>query len=155
LRVATGINPIVIGKGKGAWRILEILSLGSLVLWMIEVVLHALRSPHDLFPQPLNLTFMTAGSVKIVGLMLVSIGLITFVLAFLGFGKSWRIGIDRQRPGTLVTGGIFSLSRNPVYLAFDLMFVGMFLINGTWFFMIFALLATVRVIFKSCEKKNS
>lgn len=154
LRVTTGINPIVIGRGTGPWRILETLSLGSLGLWMIEIVLHALHSPHDLFPQPLNVRFMSADPVKIAGLVLVSIGLITFVLAFFGFGKSWRIGIDRQRPGTLVTGGIFSITRNPIYLAFDLIFLGMFLINGTWFFMIFALLAAVACHFQILREEE-
>ena len=154
LRVTTGINPIVIGRGKGPWRILEILSLGSLVLWMTEVVLHALHSPHELFSQPLNVNFMSEGPVKIAGLVLVGIGLITFLLAFLGFGKSWRIGIDRQKPGTLVTGGIFSITRNPIYLAFDLIFVGIFLINGTWFFMVFGLLAIVACHFQILREEE-
>ena len=120
LRVVTGINPIVIGRGKGAWRIVEILSLGSLVLWITEVTLHALHSGTTLFPQKVNVALLSATAVKIVGLALVSLGLITFILAFLSFGNSWRIGIDRQKPGTLVTKGIFSITRNPIYLAFDL-----------------------------------
>ena len=154
LRVATGINPIVIGRGKGAWRILEIFSLGSLVLWMIEVVLHAFHSPYDIFPQPANVAFINSEPVRIAGLALVSFGLITFILAFLSFGNSWRIGIDRQKPGTLVTGGIFSITRNPIYLAFDLMFVGMFLMNVTWFFMIFALLAAVACHFQILREEE-
>jgi protein-S-isoprenylcysteine O-methyltransferase Ste14 len=141
LRVVTGINPIVIGRGKGAWRILEILSLGSLVLWITEVLLHALHSGYDIFPQNVNVALLSATAVKIVGLALVSLGLNTFILAFLSFGNSWRIGIDRQKPGTLVTKGIFSITRNPIYLAFDLLSFGMFLMNGTWFFLIFASLA--------------
>jgi protein-S-isoprenylcysteine O-methyltransferase Ste14 len=56
--------------------------------------------------------------------------LITFILAFLIFGNSWRIeSIDRnQDPGN---EGIFSITRNPIYLAFDLLSFGMFLMNGT------------------------
>lgn len=141
LRFATGINPIVVGKGKGAWRIVEVVSFGSLVLWMIEIVLHALHSRYDLFPQPLKVAFMNTGPVKSFGVVLGGLGLMTFILAFLSFGNSWRIGIDRQRPGTLVTKGIFGITRNPIYLAFNLLAAGIFLINGTWFFMIFALLA--------------
>jgi protein-S-isoprenylcysteine O-methyltransferase Ste14 len=154
LRVTTGINPIVIGRGKGPWRIVEILSLCSVVLWMVEVVLHALHSPYDIFPQPLNVPFMNTESVKIAGVVLVSFGLITFILAFLSFGNSWRIGIDRQKPGTLVTEGIFSITRNPIYLAFDLLFVGMFLINGTWFSMVFALLAAVACHFQILREEE-
>jgi protein-S-isoprenylcysteine O-methyltransferase Ste14 len=154
LRFTTGINPIVIGRGKGPWRIVEILSLGSLGLWMTEVLFHALQSQYDIFPQTINVAFMRTGPARIVGLVLASVGLVTFILAFLSFGNSWRIGIDRKRPGTLVTGGIFSITRNPIYLAFDLMFVGIFLINGTWFFLIFALLAVVGCHFQILREEE-
>jgi protein-S-isoprenylcysteine O-methyltransferase Ste14 len=154
LRVATGINPIVVGRGKGAWRIVEILSLGSLVLWITEVTLHAFHSGYDLFPQNVNVALLSARAVKIAGLTLVSLGLITFILAFLSFGNSWRIGIDRKKPGTLVTKGIFGITRNPIYLAFDLLSFGMFLINGTWFFLIFALLAAVACHFQILREEE-
>jgi len=154
LRAVTGINPIVIGRGKGAWRIVEILSLGSLLLWITEATLHALHSGYDIFPQKVNVAFLNAAAVKIVGLALVSLGLITFILAFLSFGNSWRIGIDRQKPGTLVTKGIFSISRNPIYLAFDLLSFGMFLMNGTWFFLIFASLAALACHFQILREEE-
>jgi protein-S-isoprenylcysteine O-methyltransferase Ste14 len=51
-------------------------------------------------------------------------------------GASWRIGIDRQQPGQLVTSGLFAWSRNPIYLAFDLLVVGAFLIHGRSLFLI-------------------
>jgi protein-S-isoprenylcysteine O-methyltransferase Ste14 len=154
LRAVTGINPIVIGRGKGAWRIVEILSLGSLLLWITELTLHALHSGYDIFPQKVNVAFLNAAAVKIVGLALVSLGLITFILAFLSFGNSWRIGIDRQKPGTLVTKGIFSITRNPIYLAFDLLSFGMFLMNGTWFFLIFASLAALACHFQILREEE-
>ena len=154
LRFTTGINPIVSGRGKGPWRVVEILSLCSVVLWMTELVLHALHSPYDIFPQAVNVAFLRTGPVRIVGLVLVIFGLVTFILAFFSFGSSWRIGIDRQTPGTLVTEGIFSITRNPIYLAFDLLFVGIFLINGTWFFMIFTLLAIVACHFQILREEE-
>ena len=154
LRVATGINPIVIGRGKGAWRIVEILSLGSLLLWITEVVLNALHSGYDKFSRKVNVALLSAAAVKIVGLALVSLGLITFILAFLNFGNSWRIGIDRKKPGTLVTKGIFGITRNPIYLAFDLLAFGMFLMSGTWFFLIFALLAALACHFQILREEE-
>jgi len=154
LRFTTGINPIVIGRGKGPWRIVEILSLGSLGLWMTELLLHSLHSSHDIFPQAINVAFMRIGPVRIVGLILAGAGLLTFMLAFLSFGNSWRIGIDRKRPGTLVTEGIFRLTRNPIYLAFDLMFIGVFLVNGTWFFMVFGFLAVIACHFQILREEE-
>jgi len=154
LRVVTGVNPIVVGRGKGTWRIVEILSLGSLLLWITEVVLHAVHSRYDIFPQKVNVALLSAAAVKIAGVVLVSLGLITFILAFLNFGNSWRIGIDRKKPGALVTKGIFSITRNPIYLAFDLLSLGMFLMNGTWFFLIFALLAAVACHFQILREEE-
>jgi len=154
LRFTTGINPIVIGRGKGPWRIVEILSLGSLGLWMTELLLHSLHSSYDIFPQAINVAFLRIGPVRIVGLILAGAGLLTFILAFLSFGNSWRIGIDRKRPGTLVTEGIFRLTRNPIYLAFDLMFIGVFLVNGTWFFMVFGFLAVIACHFQILREEE-
>jgi protein-S-isoprenylcysteine O-methyltransferase Ste14 len=154
LRFTTGINPIVIGRGKGPWRIVEILSLGSLGLWMTELLLHSLHSSDDIFPQAINVAFLRIGPVRIVGLILAGAGLLTFILAFLSFGNSWRIGIDRKRPGTLVTEGIFRLTRNPIYLASDLMFIGVFLVNGTWFFMVFGFLAVIACHFQILREEE-
>src|SRR5215475_1424348 len=154
LRVATGLNPIVIGRGTGPWQLVEMLSLGSLLLWLAEVVLHALHSRYDIFPGEVNLAFLPTVPLKIAGVVLVSLALITFILAFLTFGNSWRIGIDRKSPGTLVTGGIFSITRNPIYVAFNLYFIGILLINGTWFFLIFALLASVAVHFQILREEE-
>jgi|SRR5215813_1342885 len=148
LRAVAGVNPIVLGRGKGPWRIIEILSLASVVLWITEVVLRASHSGYDIFPRSLNVSFLSMVAVKISALVLVTLGLIIFVLAFFSFGSSWRIGIDRQTPGTLVTEGIFGVTRNPIYVGFHLYFIGIFLINGTWFYLIFALLAAVAVHFQ-------
>jgi protein-S-isoprenylcysteine O-methyltransferase Ste14 len=146
LRATTGINPIVIGRAtEGAWRIVELLALVSLVAWLVEVVLHALHSPYDMFPDRVELALLHTQPVRILGATLAGIGFLVFVLAFFSFGDSWRIGIDRKTAGTLVTGGIFSISRNPIYVGFDLLFIGILLMNGTWFFLIFAVLAIVAV----------
>ncbi|HEX6187079.1 MAG TPA: isoprenylcysteine carboxylmethyltransferase family protein [Pyrinomonadaceae bacterium] len=146
LRITTGINPIVVGRGsEGGWRIAEMFGLAGLMLWMTEVVLHATHSRFDLFPQIIEAALLHTQSVKSAGAALAAVGLIIFLLAFFSFGDSWRIGIDRKRPSTLVTGGIFSITRNPIYVAFDLIFVGIFLMNGTWFFLVTAVLAPLVV----------
>jgi protein-S-isoprenylcysteine O-methyltransferase Ste14 len=154
LRIVTGINPIVIARGKGPWRIVEMSALGSLVLWVTEVLLHALHSRYDIDSQPLLFALLNSFAVKMAGFALVSAGLIIFVFAFLSFGNSWRIGIDRKTPGGLVTGGIFGITRNPIYVAFNLFFLGMFLLNGTIFFLIFALLASVSVHFQILREEE-
>ena len=145
LRVTTGINPIVVFRTEGAWRIVEFFALAALVSWVIEVILHASHSRFDFAPEHVEIVFLQLQPVRIFGLIIACVGLLIFVLAFFSFGDSWRIGIDRKTAGELVTGGIFSISRNPIYVAFDLLFIGVFLVNGTWFLLIFALLAILAV----------
>lgn len=53
---------------------------------------------------------------------------------------SWRIGIDYENKTKLVTLGLFSMSRNPIYLFLLIGLVGMFLIlpNAVTFAILFA-----------------
>jgi protein-S-isoprenylcysteine O-methyltransferase Ste14 len=150
----TGVNPIVIGRGQGAWRIIELLSFLALILWVIEVLLRALRSRFDIFPDAVRFGFLQTPAAKTFGVVLVTLGMIPFILAFVNFGTSWRIGIDRKTPGGLVTGGIFAVTRNPIYVAFIMFLFGIFLINGTWFFLIFALLAVLAIHFQILREEE-
>lgn len=53
----------------------------------------------------------------VVGLVIAVVGIGTTYLAQLGMGSEWRIGIDRTEATGLVTGGVFSLVRNPIFTA--------------------------------------
>ncbi len=141
-----GINPIVIGGGKkGLVRIVELMSFGGLVLWMIELVLYAVHSEFHIFPAPLNQVLIDSQISRMIGAALVAIGLLFFIGAFVSFGDSWRVGFDVKTPGELVTGGIFALSRNPIYVFLDLWFIGIFLMNGRLIFLIFAFLTLIAI----------
>jgi len=52
-----------------------------------------------------------------------------FLLTLIGFGDSFRVGIDERKPGKLVTTGMFAISRNPIYVCFMLFFSGLFFIH--------------------------
>jgi len=145
LRITTGINPIVVFRTEGAWRVLEVMAMLALIGWVMEVILHATHSRFDFFPERVQIALLHTPTIKILGEAMAVSGLVIFILAFFSFGDSWRIGIDRKTAGQLVTGGVFSISRNPIYVAFDLIFIAVFLINGTWLFLIFALLAILAV----------
>lgn len=141
-----GINPIVIGGGKkGLARIIELLSFSGLVLWMIDLVLYAVHSDFHIFPAPLNHVLVDSQVIRIIGAGLIGIGLLFFIGAFVSFGDSWRVGFDVKTPGELVTGGIFAVSRNPIYVFLDLWFIGIFLMNGRLIFLIFAILTLIAI----------
>jgi protein-S-isoprenylcysteine O-methyltransferase Ste14 len=48
------------------------------------------------------------------------------------FGASFRVGIDADEPGKLVTDGVFAYTRNPIYVAFAFVLFGEFLILLNW-----------------------
>jgi protein-S-isoprenylcysteine O-methyltransferase Ste14 len=136
------INPIAIGRGKKGWSLaLELIAFVGLIVWIVEVALHALHSSVHIFPAVLNRTLFDSTIAKSAGAVLATAALVLFAFAFLSFGNSWRVGLDTQTPGALVTSGTFAVSRNPIFVSLDLWFIGIFLINGTLIFLSFALLA--------------
>ncbi|MDQ2920820.1 MAG: isoprenylcysteine carboxylmethyltransferase family protein [Acidobacteriota bacterium] len=142
MRLSRNINPIAIGGGKKGFALaFELISFAGLMVWMVEFHLYAFHAGFRIFPSPLDMQLVSSQPVKLIGVGLVSLGLAIFAMAYVAFGDSWRVGFDVKSPGALVTAGIFSISRNPIYLFLDLWFIGIFLINGTLIFLIFAALA--------------
>ncbi len=72
-----------------------------------------------------------------VGVGLCFLGLLGVLLSLLAFGNSFRIGIDRDQPADLVTTGVFSLSRNPIYVGFLLVLLGQFLVFPNWVLLVY------------------
>ena len=72
-----------------------------------------------------------------IGVALCMLGLILFLLSLISFGKSFRVGIDEEKPGSLVTTGVYAISRNPIYTAFGLVLLGIFLIFPNWILLLF------------------
>lgn len=65
--------------------------------------------------------FATVGN--IIGLTLCAIGAALTMVSQYQMGKSWRIGVDETEKTELVTHGMFSVSRNPIY--FGMLIVGL------------------------------
>ena len=66
-------------------------------------------------------------NIRYLGIVLNFIGLLIFIIAMVNMGLSWRVGIDKKSESKLVTKGIYNFSRNPAFVGFDLMFLGLFL----------------------------
>lgn len=64
---------------------------------------------------------------RVTGLLLSAVGLIFFILTVYTMKNSWRAGVSYEDETELVTGGIFQISRNPAFLGFDLVYVGILL----------------------------
>jgi len=57
-----------------------------------------------------------------IGLVILGIGVTTW--SQIAMGRSWRIGIDQKETLPLVSGGIYALSRNPIYVGIMLIISG-------------------------------
>lgn len=84
--------------------------------------------------------YLELSALKIVGLIFGHISLVGIKVAQRQMRLSWRIGIDYENKTKLVTSGLFSVSRNPIYLFLLIGLVGMFLIlpNALTFAILFA-----------------
>jgi protein-S-isoprenylcysteine O-methyltransferase Ste14 len=141
-RVKTHVNPIAIGRSQSRFQFFfELSAFAALAVWIFETVSYALQMRAHIIPAGANPTLINSPITRIVGVVLIGMGLIILLWAFISFGDSWRIGIDSETPGRLVMNGMFAVSRNPIYVFLNLWFVGTFFINGGLFFLTFALLA--------------
>ena len=66
-----------------------------------------------------------------------------FLLSVLCMKDSWRAGIPDKDKTELVTTGIYRFSRNPAFLGFDLMYVGVLLLYGNLLMLGFSFFAIV------------
>jgi protein-S-isoprenylcysteine O-methyltransferase Ste14 len=84
--------------------------------------------------------------VHVVGIVVGGVAGIAVFAAQLGMGESWRIGVSDEERTDLVTGGWFSLVRNPIYSAMIAGWTGLALIVPTWLG-----IAAVAVVFLGLE----
>ncbi len=64
------------------------------------------------------------------GFALLCVGAAVAFAAIARLGASWRIGIDREGPGPLVTGGVYSLVRHPIYTGLLASNLGLAFVTG-------------------------
>ena len=63
-------------------------------------------------------------ALRITGVVITALGVVAFVLSVLQMKDNWRAGVAKEDKTSLVTNGIYSISRNPAFLGFGLMYIG-------------------------------
>jgi protein-S-isoprenylcysteine O-methyltransferase Ste14 len=132
VRKQTGVDPLAwhpLRHATEATRYVErALALGTIAL-NVDTVANALRpvAVSESLAVPLLRESEMFGWI---GLAMLTGGFALDLVALFAMGASWRVGIDREHPGPLVTTGIYSLLRHPIYTGVMLMACGQALVTA-------------------------
>jgi len=77
------------------------------------------------------------------GLIIMSLGLASFLLAVITMRNNWRAGYSYEQDTQLVITGIYRFSRNPAFVGFDLVYLGCALAFPNILNIIFAITAII------------
>lgn len=81
--------------------------------------------------------------IRIIGLLLAASGTIIFILSVIQMKDSWRAGVSLFEKTELVTGGVYSISRNPAFLGFNMLFIGILISFFNWYLYVLSLMAAI------------
>ncbi len=89
------------------------------------------------FPTVSTQEFFHSEIISWVGVCFCLAGLLLLLWSIVSFGQSFRVGIDEEHPGKLITSGVFAFSRNPIYVAFAFILLGQFLVFSNWLLLVY------------------
>lgn len=123
---STGINPLVLPRTQDAYGYLGV-AFKVLMLACAAVVTFLAFVPQPSswlgVISPLDITVL-----KALGWVCLIAALLWMLVAQAQMGASWRIGIDSTNRTELVSKGLFSVSRNPIFLSTRLALLGFFMV---------------------------
>ena len=117
-----GIQTDQMGKGKvGFVKFIEVtMKVSAMLVFAAGLVSTLAGISHSPYP------------LQVVGAVVSALGTAFFITSVLTMRDSWRAGVPEKDETELVTGGIYRWSRNPAFLGFDLLYIGvlMMFFNG-------------------------
>jgi protein-S-isoprenylcysteine O-methyltransferase Ste14 len=117
-------NVLVKGHKISAIKYTEIFVKTTTLIWGATWFILALKEPFIV--NILGILFDNT-VVNLIGTGLTGLGCFIFIQAMVSMRTSWRVGIDKTTKTKLITHGIYKYSRNPAFVGFDFMFIGLFL----------------------------
>ncbi len=141
----SGVNPFVFSSTEKAHDYLGFIYKLTVVVMALAIGAFSFFSPIYSFLNPIS--YLELENVKITGVTLLILAFIWTLIAQIQMSNSWRIGIDYDEKTELVNKGLFSISRNPVFLGVVVFYIGIFFIipNSLTFTLVWVMLVTVQV----------
>ena len=128
-----GIQTDQIGKGKtGFVKMIELtMKVATLLVPLVEIISIAVNVS--------NLSIIA----RYLGIVTAILGDIVFVISVWSMKDSWRAGVSPTDKTELVTTGIYQISRNPAFLGFDLVYIGVCLMFFNWLLFLVSVFAMI------------
>ncbi|MGB0391760.1 MAG: methyltransferase [Salibacteraceae bacterium] len=141
----SGVNPFIFSSTEKAHDYLGFIYKLTVVFMALAIGVFSFFSPIYSFLNPIS--YLEQENVKITGVILLIVAFIWTLIAQIQMSNSWRIGIDYDEKTELVNKGLFSISRNPVFLGVVVFYIGVFLIlpNSLSFTLVCVMLVTVQL----------
>ncbi len=90
-----------------------------------------------------TIAFGSSTGFEIAGTILIGAGLIFSTIASLNLGNSWRVGINNNDKTDLVTNGFYRISRNPYFLFYDIVLIGLSLSSQSVLVIVFSVMTII------------
>ena len=136
-----GITTNQIGKGDKPRKVLlieNIMGWATFVVIPVEIISIILYPRITLIP-----AIKFCPVLQWTGLAIAAIGVAFFIVAMLTMADSWRAGIPDSDKTAFVQKGIYRISRNPAFVGFDLMYIGLLLAFPNIIHLLFAIFPIV------------
>lgn len=91
---------------------------------------------------------------RLCGMILGFAGDLVFAVAVLTMKDSWRAGIAQKDKTDMVTDGLYKISRNPAFLGFDCVYIGLVLMFFNVPLLLFSIFAMVMLHLQILQEEN-
>lgn len=140
---SSGINPLTFDNSDDVHgfngKVYKFISFFELVI----VAINAIKN--DWYQYYLPFWYLEHPVLEMIGWGLLHGSLIWIFIAQLQMSDSWRIGIDEKHETQLVSKGLFSISRNPIFFGIIIADLGLFLVIPNAFTLLISVLSIYAV----------
>ena len=128
-----GIKTDQLGKGKsGSTKYIEIATkISAFAVPIAEGISIILN------------TSLLSSPIRYIGFAMTVVGDIVFICSIITMKDSWRAGVSESEKTELISNGIYKISRNPAFVGFDLIYIGVILMFFNWALLLVSIFAII------------